>query len=309
VIAEDVDVVEEQKDSCGCGHRPTDIPVESKGLRHAIDEIIASETTYLSMLDEFARKFIHQVRPIVNGNKGETCKEALQLSRADFEIMFGERLASIIAHSGALVEELSSVSLRISGPMPGGGRPGLVALAMKDSAARLGVYSPYVSSHPASIQLLQKTTSAARSRVHAKGRSRGGSFFSRKAKHNRNPSTRSSGGRGSATAHLTFEELWDEEAEQSKVLYGQSLQSLMIMPVQRVPRHKMLLEQALKYMDPEHPAYALMEETTDKYRTAARSINEELRKHEKLLSMFGKDENLRPAGAITTESGKITNTY
>ena len=49
-----------------------------------------------------------------------------------------------------------------------------------------------------------------------------------------------------------------EQAQQDPRSMGLSIADLLIEPVQRIPRYKLLLEQLLKYTPESHPDYANM---------------------------------------------------
>lgn len=59
-----------------------------------------------------------------------------------------------------------------------------------------------------------------------------------------------------------------------------TLQSLLIQPVQRLPRYKMLLEQLLKNTDRDHIDYSALEKALNKIGETVMIINEKKREHE-----------------------------
>lgn len=57
---------------------------------------------------------------------------------------------------------------------------------------------------------------------------------------------------------------------------GMSVASLLIMPVQRVPRYRMLIEEVFKKTTPDHPDYKDLEECLNKIKDAANHINQNM---------------------------------
>jgi len=66
---------------------------------------------------------------------------------------------------------------------------------------------------------------------------------------------------------------WIQAAQQQPGTRGQPLQSLLIMPVQRVPRYELLLTSLLKHTPPHLPDHADLEQALQRVKTAARAIN------------------------------------
>jgi hypothetical protein len=66
----------------------------------------------------------------------------------------------------------------------------------------------------------------------------------------------------------------------------QSLESLLILPVQRVPRYLMLLKELLKYTPAGHPDFLLLEEAVETVSAVATHINESIRAQENLVKMY-----------------------
>lgn len=58
------------------------------------------------------------------------------------------------------------------------------------------------------------------------------------------------------------------------------LESLLILPVQRIPRYRLLLEQLIKFTPLDHPEYALVQEALDKICDVAQYNNEAIRARE-----------------------------
>jgi hypothetical protein len=65
-----------------------------------------------------------------------------------------------------------------------------------------------------------------------------------------------------------------------------SLESLLIMPIQRVPRYKMLLENLIEHTDKSSPGYADLQQSLIAICAEADNVNETLRKSEDVTSLI-----------------------
>ncbi|GMF11344.1 unnamed protein product [Phytophthora lilii] len=94
-------------------------------------------------------------------------------------------------------------------------------------------------------------------------------------------------------------------------------ESLLIMPIQRIPRYKLLLERLSELTPPDHPDAAFLVEAVNRVRAAASLINETVRRQENLetvlqaqqqfagqLSLFTADRRLLKSGKLTKMSTK-----
>ncbi len=66
-----------------------------------------------------------------------------------------------------------------------------------------------------------------------------------------------------------------------------TLEDLIIMPVQRIPRYKLLLEDFLKNTDKAHVDYANLQAALSKVNEVAAFINESVRKSDNAKKMMG----------------------
>jgi len=58
---------------------------------------------------------------------------------------------------------------------------------------------------------------------------------------------------------------------------GMDLNSFLIMPIQRIPRYKLLLSEVLKHTDPDHPDFANLTKALKEVDEVAKKINDNLR--------------------------------
>ncbi|XP_028516449.1 uncharacterized protein LOC110244411 [Exaiptasia diaphana] len=82
----------------------------------------------------------------------------------------------------------------------------------------------------------------------------------------------------------------------SKVINGQTMDSLLLMPIQRIPRYEMLLKELVKRTKEDHPDYGNLKEALLKSQKAAAELNEHLRRIEnetkiiEIMKSFPNDE-------------------
>jgi hypothetical protein len=69
-----------------------------------------------------------------------------------------------------------------------------------------------------------------------------------------------------------------EQAAQDARCNGLTIADLLIEPVQRIPRYKMLLEQLLKHTDDDHPDYESIRAALERVSSAATHNNEQIRR-------------------------------
>jgi hypothetical protein len=90
------------------------------------------------------------------------------------------------------------------------------------------------------------------------------------------------------TSNRRFADFVDK-VHKDPALQGQNIESLLILPVQRIPRYRLLLEQLLKYTSEGHPDYVVIESSLAKICDLAHYNNEAIRKREnnnKLMSIM-----------------------
>jgi hypothetical protein len=75
---------------------------------------------------------------------------------------------------------------------------------------------------------------------------------------------------------------------------GQTIESLLIMPVQRIPRYRLLLEQLLKYTPQDHPDFARCAAALSQVSAVAADLNESLRRFEQRTAMHKAVYSFRP---------------
>lgn len=80
-----------------------------------------------------------------------------------------------------------------------------------------------------------------------------------------------------------------------------SVADLLIQPVQRIPRYKLLLEEVLKGTPADHPDHPLVAEALDRISTIATTVNEAIKRREAVEQALQPRNKTRPlAHACTT---------
>jgi hypothetical protein len=79
---------------------------------------------------------------------------------------------------------------------------------------------------------------------------------------------------------------------------GQNIESLLIMPVQRIPRYRLLLEQLLKYTPEDHLEHPFVKSALDKICNVAMFNNEAIRARENKTKMMSIMMQIEPRSRI-----------
>jgi hypothetical protein len=305
---------------------------ELSSITNVIDEILDSELTFYETLHEVQQKYVSRIRSIAMGKEGAIATSALGINAGDVENVFGWRLAQVIQTSSLLLSKLEVVNLVRTETLNPGGRAVHVAKAFDDIAQELSInYAPFVSGHQNSMQLLKrgeerqkalgdkdktKKVSSVRmtfrisSRLTRQSSQEGGTIVNGTNNDGNSLSPLgANGGNGliglDGSPVLDFLGLWRDISGTSPRLRGQSLQSMMILPIQRVPRYKLLLQELDKRINKEHPAKSHLNTALAQISQVASEINEALRRHQKLVALVGEQEMPQIAGAtISNKSGK-----
>lgn len=261
----------------------------TNNMDRVIDEIADTEQVYHDKLSHMLEGFVKEMRIISSGQRGKAAADGLGLSLAQVEQIFGWRLDEIINVSNNLLSKLEVVTLVRTDPKTGKTRVGLVANAFNEIATELHVYAPYVSSHSQSAVQLDKSMRELQSAP--KGR-----FNNKKADCE------------------NWVQLWERFSKESEHLRGHSVSSLLIEPVQRVPRYRLLLGSLKKEMPDDHKAFKDVVKAHEAIGAAAGQINEALKQHQRLAKLLGDDHMPTPGGSTNKPAGvkgkkKIVNNY
>lgn len=77
-----------------------------------------------------------------------------------------------------------------------------------------------------------------------------------------------------------------ESVEKNPIMHNQKLEAMLIMPVQRIPRYRLLMEQLLKYTPETHPDFFVLQQALTVILSMAESNNEAIRARENKNKMM-----------------------
>jgi hypothetical protein len=213
----------------------------------------------------------------------------LGISEDEIETLVGRRLDRVVRTSYELLQMLEVISLVRKDTVGRTSRSQHVATAFLEIYANLrDVSAPFVSDHRQALNILQQAKKGTIKSVRL------------------TVTLRRSMAKSSRVDH--FFKLWDDFAARSKRLKGQSLQSVLIMPIQRVPRYKLLLAELDKKLPVDDPAKTDLKTALSQISTVCTQINQALRQHEKLEALVGK-EDMPEIEGVRESSGKLHMSY
>uniref|UniRef100_A0A7S2RJF4 DH domain-containing protein n=1 Tax=Mucochytrium quahogii TaxID=96639 RepID=A0A7S2RJF4_9STRA len=280
-------------------------PSDGEKADRVIDEIIDTEHSYHDSLAA-AVEFGEHIRKIALGESGKAAEAQLGLSSGDIETILGYRLGDILKLSKALLAHFEVIDIIRTQPKPPHTRVDIVIDAMLEIVEEFHVYSPYVSCHKVGQTIIRNAKKV------------------RKAKTKKQLTPKrmmSSPSDGAKRAHKGgFEEVWYEFTATNHGIKGQELNSILIMPIQRIPRFELLFKQLAKSIQPGHPAMEKLEHLCSILSEIAQQLNQALRQHEKISALLGVDELVptgsgmrrmsHPSGLSTTsKANKVFNRY
>lgn len=267
-----------------------------------IDELIETEVKYQGVMGDLRKDYVEKILAIAEGKSGEAARKELGISPREIEEIFGARVTNVLDLSNVLLAELSVVSVVSSPPRSTAGRAGLVAEIFAEQAPSFKVYAPYISSHMGAVRQLKGCLAKLeQAEKLSMGKSAGKLLSSQAAKKERQ----------------SFDKLWNELSRNSPNLKGHTLASILINPVQRVPRYKLFLETLDKEVakaDAKNPAVPLVKSSLESIKEIATQINKAVKQHSKLEQLFGEDNMLNPNNSVVRRDEKgrfdtIMNSY
>ncbi|KAL3841556.1 hypothetical protein ACJMK2_019680, partial [Sinanodonta woodiana] len=95
-----------------------------------------------------------------------------------------------------------------------------------------------------------------------------------------------------------------QSKEQLPELMGLRIDALLITPIQRIPRYKLLLEDLLQNTSPEHHDYQQLKEATRQISEIATHINEHVRQHENFQKMLSIQNSFDSSAPRILEPGR-----
>jgi len=251
---------------------------ERSKIDKIIDEFIDTEQMYYNQLSETVA-FAKHIKNIARGFKGSEARSKLQLDAKKIDSLFGMRLRDIVDLSERFLANLEVIDLVRTAPKCEMDRPGLLADAILAVIDDLHVYAPYVSMHRTNDVLLKKQIALVRKRPSGPARLGKGLVGAAAGKY-----------KGS------FLDIWEQITSLSSVLRGQSLESVLIMPVQRIPRWVILMKELVRKLPAGHPAETKVNEVCEMVNDICDQLNSAMRQHEKIAAILGEDR-IEPTGS------------
>ncbi len=252
-------------------------PQEETKVDKVINEIADTEMKFNKAMSSLQDQYAMKIKAIADGLQGSAAAKALGLSSEQVEHIFGARLAKIVDVSNNLISDLEVVTLVRMQPKGGKSRIELVSRIFMDASDQLRVFGPFAAGHKTAATYLRKANEDLGLNQDTGPRKGGmlrmGSFFSSESNKN-------------------YLELWQEIAGDNDALRGQTIESVLIMPVQRVPRYRLLLQELLKATPESDPSFTMLAEVCEVIKGLATDINEAIRAHERLMKKFGDDANI-----------------
>jgi len=99
--------------------------------------------------------------------------------------------------------------------------------------------------------------------------------------------------------------LEEQSTQYAGVLRQQTILSLLIMPIQRVPRYLLLLKEMLKHTAEDHPDHALVEKAIQTISQVASHINEHIRERENMVALREIDHELGGSEQLTDNPSRV----
>ncbi len=240
-----------------------------------IDELICTEIDYHDTLEQLLEKYVAGIAAISAGKGGS---KITGLTKEEVDIIFGGLRPILEVSSRALskIEALEDVH--------DGQEIAEIFVQLAPNFA--ACYSWYASCYKSGLSLLRMKMKDKKKKLrHSSGSS---------VKFPRLLSSKSLRKSKSLKSTLSFIAAWKNAQESSECpnLKGQSLESLLIMPIQHVPRYRLLFdEMAVKAKKGNAGASVVssLEDARDAMNLTATFINNSVKKREKLEGVMGAD--------------------
>ena len=238
-----------------------------------VDELICNEIDYHDTLKQLLEKYVAGVAATSAGKGGE---KITGLSKEDCDIIFGG-LKPILEVSSRALSKIEALEDVHEGKQVA---EVFVQLAPNFAAC----YSWYASCYTAGLSLLRQKMKGATKKMRASSGAnvRFPRLYSKKRIMTKTRSMSS------------FVALWNDAQGMKECanLKGQSLESLLIMPIQHVPRYKLLFAEMVKKAEKDRvdeDTIAALKSARDAMNHTATFINNSVKKRQKLEGVMGKN--------------------
>jgi len=263
----------------------------SGGLRidDVLRELVSTEESFYRNLCDVLDVYACQIRTIASGANGAVPAARLGIDLEMIDAVFGPGLEEVRATSLKMLCNLRTAQLQERNSVR------RIVGVMHEMADDMHAYAPYNSSYAKTYAVLKNKIDNLPRHENTKLRR----FISL-------------GRRAPSHAAPNFMHLW--EAFSAKHLKSETLSSLLIKPVQRIPRYSLLLREIRKSVAPDSPDIPLLEKTCSIYEQVASGINESVRAHERLARIFGNELETPLMGKTSSSPSssaglKIQNVY
>ena len=221
-----------------------------------IDEVAMSEDVYNKKLHNYIEYFGKPLVDIAKGLHGEAERDALGLSEQEaLEIAGGPNLIKIRDASSELIAKLDVMALIQALPLTVDGKVTQLLVAFEEMLDKFSCYIPYILGYGEATQAIDEATRRLVKEQKGRGKKK--------------------------TKGRNFLQLWEIVSTSHPRLNGQSLESVLIEPIQRPPRYLLLFKELRKQMDDSHPSLSHIEGMMTKLADFNSTIDKNLLKQEK----------------------------
>ncbi|KAI9206501.1 uncharacterized protein BJ171DRAFT_31726 [Polychytrium aggregatum] len=222
-----------------------------------VAEICSTERTYVQQLQSLMKVYVKPLESMIN-------HENEVLSRDEFVTVFSNIQMIQLFHQGTLLPQLEA---RL------GENPQCLGAAFLLVAPYFKMYSDYYNKFDGANSFIVQVDTIAAEKSKP---------FYPNSLSNRDSSSSTVSMRRVAKKFKAFMSQAKLDPEHTQI----SLQSYLILPVQRLPRYKLLLDQLLEYTPPDHPDHVDLLKATEEMKQRVYECNENKRKAEELSKGF-----------------------
>lgn len=256
-----------------------------------IDEFLEKQRELLTLLKAFQNYYVSEVVAIARGDLGPDAQNALGLNMSEVRTLFKSNFKEVISAQERFVNTLEPLLIvklgQIKAPHTDYGRAGvLFKLFVKCERRLVFGYQHYNVGYKQKTDLLTQKREQVLAQV-GFGRLTGYSAASERGLHDKK---RSRNGRN-LMKHLNFVQLFEEISHTKSALAANQLDSILLKPVQAVPRYKLFMERILGSLGADYPGRELGLEAIRVSENITKAVNENIRRQkDKLDRLLGREE-------------------
>lgn len=260
------------------------LPEISTAAANVLKEILSTERTFVNQFKDFKQVYVEALRDALRGED----RDQLCLSLQEVDSNFSFRVDDILSLNTIFLERLERIDEKAADYQ--GGKIEYVCVLFQElldglktdegfSKGKLDkIYGVYASGHPAAVELCS-TKLEQRCKTTIKTSGFCGMCSTSKT----------------VTKYPTFLDVWKDvtsDSDKSVSLKGQLIQGVLLTPIQRVLRYKLLLSELKKQLDKHDGDYKgaqLLDTTIANISVAAIEVDRLLKTAEKVNAMVGQD--------------------